>query len=63
MNLVARGKTTRRLTGMSKETKLLVAALRMALRDPGSVGQRSLSMALGTDDPPRPRITHTRRAC
>ena len=47
---------------MSQEIKLLVAALRMALRDPGSVGQRGLSMALGTDDPPQPRVTRVRRA-
>ncbi len=47
---------------MSKEFKLLITALRMALEDPDSVGQRSLSMAMGTQDPPCPSITHARRA-
>ena len=56
--------TERRLTEMSKEIKLLVAALRMALREPGSVGQRSLSMALGADNPSEPRVTTgVRRVC
>jgi len=49
--------TEGRLSEMSKEIKLLVAALRMALREPGSVGQGSLSMALGADNPSGPRAT------
>jgi len=47
---------------MSKEFKLLVTALRMALQDPSSVGQSCLSMAMGTESPPRPRVTSPRRA-
>lgn len=31
---------------MAVEIKLLMAALRMAIREPGSVGQRSLAMLL-----------------
>jgi hypothetical protein len=34
---------------MSKDLKLLVAALRMAIREPRSVGQRGLSLVLGGD--------------
>lgn len=37
---------------MSREFKLLVAALRMALRDPESVGQRGLALVLGAGGPP-----------
>jgi len=39
---------------MPSEMKLLVSALRMALREPRSVGQRSLSIVLGAGDPPAP---------
>jgi hypothetical protein len=37
---------------MPQDLKLLVTALRMALREPGSVGQRSLALVLGAGDPP-----------
>jgi hypothetical protein len=46
---------------MSTEFKLLAAALRMALQDPRSVGQRGLSLVLGTDGPAQP-AKDTRRA-
>jgi len=39
---------------VSREFKLLVAALRMALKDPHSVGQRGLSLVLGAGKAPRP---------
>jgi hypothetical protein len=38
---------------MPREFKLLVTALKMALREPRSVGQRGLSMVLGAGDPDR----------
>lgn len=37
---------------MSHEHKLLEAALRMALKDPQSVGQRGLSIVLGAGQHP-----------
>jgi hypothetical protein len=37
-----------------REYKLLMAALRMALKDPHSVGQRGLSLVLGAGKAPRP---------
>ncbi|HOX05533.1 MAG TPA: hypothetical protein PK280_03945 [Planctomycetota bacterium] len=39
---------------MPNDFKLLQAALRMALRDPHSVGQKGLSIVLGAGQLPRP---------
>ena len=39
---------------VSQEHRMLVSALRMALRKPESVGQRSLSIVLGAGGPPFP---------
>ena len=39
---------------MPSELKLLEAALRMALKDPRSVGQRGLSLVLGANRIPPP---------
>jgi hypothetical protein len=41
---------------MPSDLKLLEAALRMALKDPRSVGQRGLSLVLGANRIPPPAI-------
>jgi len=40
---------------VSREFKLLVSALRMALKKPASVGQRGLAMVLGAGKPFAPQ--------
>jgi hypothetical protein len=40
---------------MAHELRLLATALRMALKDPASVGQRSLANLLGAEPPRRLR--------